>query len=72
MEMGLPFNDCAIDAKSEKLPRSQKEKLDRLNRDWPGNPLSAFTIERQGTAFTLGGAPYLVGDVHHPPVSEER
>jgi hypothetical protein len=31
-EMNLPFNDCAIDSKSERLPRSQKEKVDRLNQ----------------------------------------
>jgi len=45
LEMQLPFDDGAIDSRSEKLPRSQKQKLDRLNRDWPGNPLSSCTIQ---------------------------
>jgi hypothetical protein len=47
-EMHLPFDDCAIDSRSEKLPRSQKEKVDHLNRDWTGNPLSAYSINQTG------------------------
>lgn len=31
LEMKLPFNDCAIDLRSEKLPTSQKVKVDHLN-----------------------------------------
>jgi hypothetical protein len=54
LEMHLPFDDCAIDS-SEKLPRSQKEKVDRLSRDWTGNPLSAYSIDRTGSAYVLNG-----------------
>jgi hypothetical protein len=69
LEMRLPFNDCAIDAKSEKLPLSQKEKIDRLNQEWQENPLSAFTLQRNGSAYTLRGTHHLAGDVHHPPIA---
>mmetsp|Transcript_27692 Transcript_27692/g.50147 ORF Transcript_27692/g.50147 Transcript_27692/m.50147 type:complete len:272 (+) Transcript_27692:1502-2317(+) len=67
LEMHLPFDDCAIDSRSEKLPRSQKEKVDRLNRDWTGNPLSAYSIDRTGSAYVLNGGSRLVGGVHYPP-----
>jgi hypothetical protein len=46
LEMKLPFNDCAIDSRSEKLPTSQKVKVDCLNQDWIGNPLSAYSIKK--------------------------
>jgi hypothetical protein len=69
LEMHLPFDDCAIDSRSEKLLRSQKEKVDRLNRDWTGNPLSAYSIDWTGSAYVLknGGSRRLVGGVHYPP-----
>jgi hypothetical protein len=72
LDMRLPFDDGGIDAESEKLPFSHKEKLDRLNQDWPDNPLSAFTIHRQGTAYKLAGTYHLVGDVHHPPTMDDE
>ena len=67
LEMNLPFDDCAIDSKSERLPRSQKEKVDRLNQEWSGNPLSQYTINPVGSAYELKGGIRLVGMVHHPP-----
>jgi hypothetical protein len=42
--MKLPFNDCAIEFKNEKLPVSQKVKVDQLNQEWSSNPLSACSI----------------------------
>ncbi len=55
LEMHFPFDDCAIDSRSKKLLRSQKEKVDHLNRDWTGNPLSAYSINQTGSAYVLNG-----------------
>lgn len=71
--MKLPFNDCAIDSKSEKLPMSQKVKVDCLRWGWVGNPtLSAHSINHVGSTHALNGGSRLVGGLRFPPNNEQE
>jgi hypothetical protein len=69
LEMHLPFDDCAIDSRSEKLPRSQKEKLiDSTEIGQETLFLHIQSTEQEVLTCSIVDLDlWAVGGVHYPP-----